>query len=166
MDESTPLIDRPVHVQPSHGRSRADAHADPRYDEAVGRSGALDTQRVAGSRLVPDHELAVDRAVLEEAKDWIIAHQNKDGSFDPVGFVHHQEMMGGLMGNLALTAYVAIALMEAGERRGADEAVGYLEESLAEIDDAYTAAITTYTGLLAIMSLMYPGLQGGTGLNG
>ncbi len=86
----------------------------------------------------------IDDSVLEEAKDWITAHQNNDGSFEPVGFVHHQEMMGGLKGKTALTAYVAIALMEAGEGAGAAEAVEYLEDNLAEIDDAYTAAITAY----------------------
>jgi CD109 antigen len=86
----------------------------------------------------------IDEAVLEKAKDWIIAHQNKDGSFDAVGFVHHQEMMGGLKGKTALTAYVAIALTEAGDGDNAGKAVNYLEDKLAEIDDAYTAAIAAY----------------------
>jgi CD109 antigen len=91
----------------------------------------------------------IDEAVLERAKDWIITHQNKDGSFDPIGFVHHQEMMGGLKGKIALTAYVALALMEAGERDKAHKAVKYLEDNLAEIDDAYTVAITAYALELA-----------------
>ncbi len=91
----------------------------------------------------------IDDAVLETAQSWITAHQNKDGSFDPIGFVHHQEMMGGLKGKTALTAYVAIALMEADDRSGAARAVEYLEDNLNEIDDAYTAAITTYALELA-----------------
>ena len=48
----------------------------------------------------------VDPQVLSSAQGWIIQHQNADGSFDPVGFVHHKEMMGGLTGKNALTAYV------------------------------------------------------------
>jgi CD109 antigen len=86
----------------------------------------------------------IDEAVLDEARDWITGHQNSDGSFDPVGFVHHQEILGGLQGKTALTAYTAIALMEAGEVASADRAIGYLEGELSEIDDAYTMAITAY----------------------
>jgi CD109 antigen len=86
----------------------------------------------------------IDEGILAEAETWIASHQNQDGSFDPIGFVHHQEMMGGLKGKTALTAYVAIALMEAGEKAGAAKAVKYLEGKLGGIDDPYTAAITAY----------------------
>jgi CD109 antigen len=86
----------------------------------------------------------IDSSILDEARDWIIRHQNSDGSFDPVGFIHHQEIFGGLSGKDALTAYVAIALMQAGERVSAGKAVSYLETRLSEIDDAYTIALVTY----------------------
>ncbi|MFC2022624.1 alpha-2-macroglobulin family protein, partial [Chloroflexota bacterium] len=91
----------------------------------------------------------IDDSVLEEATDWITVHQNSDGSFNPVGFVCHQEMMGGLQGKTALTAYVAIALMEASNSAGAAKAVKYLEYNLVDIDDAYTMAITAYALELA-----------------
>jgi CD109 antigen len=91
----------------------------------------------------------IDDAILEEAMDWLISHQNSDGSFEPVGFVHHQEMLGGLKGKTALTAYTAIALMEASEKTSSARAVGYLEEMLDELDDPYTVAITTYALELA-----------------
>jgi CD109 antigen len=91
----------------------------------------------------------IDESALDEAKGWITAHQNSDGSFESVGFVHHQEMMGGLQGKTALTAYVAIALMEAGENTGSARAVGYLETRLNDLDDPYTAAITAYALELA-----------------
>jgi CD109 antigen len=86
----------------------------------------------------------IDRDILEEAKDWIISHQNSDGSFDQVGFIHHQDMMGGLSGKDALTAYVAIALMQAGDVAGAGRAVSYLETRLDDITDAYTMTLLTY----------------------
>jgi CD109 antigen len=92
----------------------------------------------------------IDEIVLEEAAAWISAHQNNDGSFDPVGFVHHQEMMGGLHGQNALTAYVAIALLEAEEKAAASRAIDYLESELNNIEDAYTMAITTYALELAL----------------
>jgi len=91
----------------------------------------------------------IDDTVLDQAADWILRHQNSDGSFDPVGFVHHQEMMGGLEGKTALTAYVAIALMEAGDSASAARAIGYLEDNLDQIDDAYSAAVTAYALELA-----------------
>ncbi len=91
----------------------------------------------------------IDSSILDEARDWIINHQNSDGSFDPVGFIHHQEIFGGVSGKDALTAYVAIALMQAGERVSAGKAVSYLEDRLDEIDEAYTIAIVTYALELA-----------------
>jgi len=91
----------------------------------------------------------IDQDVLDEAADWITSHQNSDGSFDPVGFLHHQELLGGLQGKNALTAYVAVALLEAGEKSVADKAISYLEEELNTMDDVYTLAITAYSFELA-----------------
>ncbi len=88
--------------------------------------------------------LYIDDTVLDTAMNWITSHQNADGSFDAVGFVHHQEMLGGLKGREALTAYTAIALMEAGEKDGSGKAIKYLEGKLSEITDPYAVAITTY----------------------
>jgi CD109 antigen len=86
----------------------------------------------------------IDESVLDKAEDWILDHQNADGSFNQVGFVHHQEMLGGLEGKTALTAYVAIALLEAGEKAASARAIDYLEGELDEVDDAYTMAIVAY----------------------
>ncbi len=86
----------------------------------------------------------IDEAVLSDAAGWITDHQQKDGSFEAVGFVHHQEMVGGVQGKDALTAYVAIALLEAGQTAAADKAVAYLEGRLDAIDDPYGLALTTY----------------------
>ena len=91
----------------------------------------------------------VDPQILTAAQDWILAHQNADGSFDPVGFVCHTDIMGGLAGKNALTAYVAIALLEAGEKVGSQKAVSYLEDELHGIQDPYTVALVTYALELA-----------------
>ena len=91
----------------------------------------------------------IDDEVLDGAIRWIIQHQRRDGSFKPVGFLHHQELLGGLKGNTALTAYVAIALLESGETSGANAAVRYLEDQLERIDDPYTMAIVAYALALA-----------------
>jgi CD109 antigen len=86
----------------------------------------------------------IDQGVLDGAAAWIDQQQRADGSFEPVGFLHHQELLGGLRGNQALTAYVAVALQEAGKHGAAARAVKYLEGKLNAIDDAYTMAIVTY----------------------
>ncbi len=96
-----------------------------------------------------DGLIYIDPGVLEYAADWIVRHQNADGSFDPVGFLHHQELLGGLQGKNALTAYVAVALLEAGQGTAAAKAVRYLEGQVDSIEDAYGMAITTYALELA-----------------
>ncbi len=91
----------------------------------------------------------IDEAILSEAAAWITSHQQSDGSFEAVGFVHHQDMMGGVAGKDTLTAYVAIALLEASEKAAADKAIGYLEGRVGAIDDPYALALTTYALELA-----------------
>ena len=91
-----------------------------------------------------DGLIYIDEAVLRDAADWILDRRRDDGSFEPVGFVHDQELLGGLQGNTALTAYVAIALREAGYGNELAATIEYLESRLDNIDDAYTMAIVAY----------------------
>ena len=78
-----------------------------------------------------------------------MSHQNSDGSFDQFGFVLHQDMIGGLKGKTALTAYIAVALMQAGEKTGSAKAVSYLENQLNSTTDAYSVALMSYALELA-----------------
>lgn len=91
----------------------------------------------------------IDKGVLDGAQKWIVEHQQPDGSFESIGFVHHEEMLGGVQGKTALTAFVAIALLESGERNASVKAVHYLERQLDDIEDPYTMAITAYALELA-----------------
>ncbi len=91
-----------------------------------------------------DGLIYVDRSVLTTASEWILGHQKEDGSFESVGFLHHQELLGGVKGATALTAYVAIALQEAGETSGAARSIRYLEGQLDDIEDPYAMAIVSY----------------------
>ena len=91
----------------------------------------------------------IDDTVLTEAQNWITSHQNADGSFDAIGFVHHQEMIGGLQGKDALTAYVTIALLEAGAKTASAKAITYLEGKITGMSDPYAVALTTYALELA-----------------
>ena len=91
-----------------------------------------------------DGLIYVDRNVLSEASQWMIEHQKEDGSFESVGFVHDRELLGGVKGATALTAYVAIALQESGEISDAARSIRYLESQLDDTDDPYTMAIVAY----------------------
>ncbi|MBN1191636.1 MAG: hypothetical protein JXA46_17925 [Dehalococcoidales bacterium] len=84
----------------------------------------------------------IDDQVLGSASEWILNHQNPDGSFDQVGFIHHKEIFGGLSGKEALTAYAAIALLQYGDESGSAGAIKYLENRLDSIEDAYTMTLT------------------------
>jgi CD109 antigen len=86
----------------------------------------------------------IDPQVLEKTRDWILSQQNADGSFDAVGFVHHKDMLGGVEGKTALTAFVAVALQTAGYSDLTKKATAYLEKELDNEDNPYTLAITTY----------------------
>ncbi|MBI4220028.1 MAG: alpha-2-macroglobulin [Chloroflexi bacterium] len=86
----------------------------------------------------------IDPAVLDSATSWIVKHQKSDGSFEPVGFLHHQELLGGLKGNTALTGFVAVAMLEAGETTASARAVKFLEGRIESIDDPYAMAIAAY----------------------
>lgn len=86
----------------------------------------------------------VDPEVISGAAQWILDHQNEDGSFEQVGGVPNSYLYGGLEGATALAAYVAVALHEAGATGSADLAIGYLEDRLDEIEDPYTIALVSY----------------------
>ncbi|MBT9145590.1 MAG: hypothetical protein DDT42_01463 [candidate division WS2 bacterium] len=86
----------------------------------------------------------IDDTVIKDGAKWIISKQKADGSFDMVGFVHHQEMLGGVKGKEPLTAYIATALFEAGFVEEAKKASRYLEGKLKEMKDPYTLTLTSY----------------------
>ena len=91
----------------------------------------------------------IDESVLSDAASWITSHQKADGSFESVGFICHQDMMGGVQGKDTLTAYVAISLLEAGYTDAAGKAIHYLEGRLKDIAEPYGLALTTYALELA-----------------
>ncbi|UCD50354.1 MAG: hypothetical protein JSW27_22860 [Phycisphaerales bacterium] len=123
-------------------------HADGSFSafgEQHGKSGSLwltafvlDT--FSGAREVT----TIDETILTEAAQWIVSHQAQDGSWEPVGFVCHSEMVGGVEGVYALTAFVTIALTNYGgvEPHVISAATGYLRDHLSEVqDDPYALAI-------------------------
>jgi len=86
----------------------------------------------------------IDETILSEAADWIESYQLGDGSWEPVGFICHTEMVGGMEGTYALTAFVTIALAEysAASPGVLQNATDYLAGTLSSVNDnAYSLAI-------------------------
>lgn len=96
----------------------------------------------------------IDEGILADSASWIESHQQADGSWKPVGFVVHEDMMGGVSGTYALTAYVTLALDEYGSASPVVMAGArkYLEDNLAAQKDPYALAI----GTLALQRLDSP----------
>ncbi|XP_054751982.2 C3 and PZP-like alpha-2-macroglobulin domain-containing protein 8 isoform X1 [Lytechinus pictus] len=93
----------------------------------------------------------IDPREMAQSRRWIIAQKGDDGSFPPVGRVLNKDIQGGIQGKVSLTAYVVVALMEAGvdsqeERNSIKEAQKFLEDNMhpAAITDPYTAALVAY----------------------
>ncbi len=97
---------------------------------------------------------SIDDSILNDASDWICAHQSADGSWESVGFICHEEMIGGMEGRYALTSFVGIALAEYGEASPAvlKQAQTYLEDNLDDQTDPYSLAI----GSVALRKLESP----------
>lgn len=91
----------------------------------------------------------IDEQVQTSSRDWLARQQKSDGSFTPVGFVHNQTLLGGLKGNTALTAFLAVASLESGDAQQSRRAITYLENNLPNILDAYALALTSYALELA-----------------
>ena len=85
----------------------------------------------------------IDDSVLDGAADWIVNHQNQDGSWDQIGFVHHKEILGGMSGKYSLSAFATLSLLEYGRAPVAlDNARDYLEDNLDDQrDDPYALAL-------------------------
>ena len=89
----------------------------------------------------------IDENVLERAKNWIISKQSEEGYWEPIGFVHHKEMLGGVSGRVPLTAYVVSSLLEYGYRT--ESGISYLKKIYPTLDDSYSIAIVSYALSLA-----------------
>lgn len=91
----------------------------------------------------------IDPKELDTAKEWIIQHQQDDGSFPAVGRILNKDIQGGIHGKISLTAYVVAALLETGitseeEKAAVGKAKHFLEGNMYSADDPYTTALSAY----------------------
>lgn len=96
----------------------------------------------------------VDMNATCDTLHWLRTRQRTDGSFIEDVWVTHREMLGGVNGDMSVTAFVLITLLECPclqETRTEmiDKAARYLEHRLEERQRPLTAAITAYALALA-----------------
>ncbi|XP_062505482.1 murinoglobulin-1-like isoform X2 [Corticium candelabrum] len=94
--------------------------------------------------------MSIDNKVQEEAIDFIVSKQNDDGSFPPVCGPIHKEMQGCSGGGCSLTAYVTLALLEAGlppKDKAVTAALSYLTNNCipSNCSSPYNLALVAYT---------------------
>jgi CD109 antigen len=88
----------------------------------------------------------IDETILSEAASWMLSHQKADGSFESVGTVIHQEMIGGVNAGYGLTAFATLALLDYGSADSTQvaSAVDYLASALEnEKIDSYILSLIT-----------------------
>lgn len=101
--------------------------------------------------------ITIDDDVITDALKFLVSKQQSDGSFLEHGTVLQNELKGGALEGLALTAYITLAMVEitpildnTEEVQNAtfakDLALEYISNTpLKDLDDPYAAAIVTYT---------------------
>ncbi|CAB3978842.1 alpha-2-macroglobulin-like isoform X1, partial [Paramuricea clavata] len=94
----------------------------------------------------------VDEDEIKHSIQWFRRKQKLSGCFPKYGKVFHKSLQGGLNSELTITAYVTIALLEAGfdkKTRIVSKALNCVTDKLTHIQDSYTTSLVTYTLVLA-----------------
>eukprot|EP00051_Salpingoeca_urceolata_P027040 m.479780 g.479780 ORF g.479780 m.479780 type:complete len:1606 (+) comp21606_c0_seq1:182-4999(+) len=99
-------------------------------------------------------DVYIDPVVLGRAVRYLLASQQKDGSFPILGRVIHTEMTGGQSGVFTLSCYVTLALVEAMNAASVDvgvdlddavaRAVSFITRGLEEQTDMYSIVLAAY----------------------
>ncbi|PFX30398.1 Complement C3 [Stylophora pistillata] len=96
----------------------------------------------------------IDHALVCDSVSWLLENQRQDGAFPEVKDIIHKSMMGGTHGDVAMTAFVSVALLECGchgqnKSHRIQNAVAFMESELDSISKVNTLALTTYALALA-----------------
>ncbi|CAB4010718.1 alpha-2-macroglobulin-like isoform X2, partial [Paramuricea clavata] len=94
----------------------------------------------------------VDEDEIKHSIQWFRRKQKPSGCFPKYGKVFDKSLQGGLNSELTITAYVTIALLEAGlnnKTQMVAKALSCVTDNLTHIQDSYTTSLVTYTLVLA-----------------
>nr|BAR45608.1 complement component 3-1 [Scolopendra japonica] len=87
---------------------------------------------------------------INTALEWLVKRQHANGIFAEAYKVHHREMTGGIQGDVTLTAYVLISLLECNKydsvtkKTAVNRAILFLEQNIPHLQRPYTIAIVSY----------------------
>ncbi|XP_028416699.1 pregnancy zone protein-like [Dendronephthya gigantea] len=94
----------------------------------------------------------VDKDQIKHSVEWFRRKQSRSGCFPEYGQVFDRSLQGGLNSELTITAYVAIALLEAGfdeKTSMVSRALNCISRNLDTIQDSYTTSLVSYLMVLA-----------------
>ncbi|XP_028400036.1 pregnancy zone protein-like isoform X5 [Dendronephthya gigantea] len=100
----------------------------------------------------------IDEADITHSINWFSTKQRSSGCFPSYGRLFHRSLQGGVNSELTITAYVTIALLEAGigvETKMVSKALDCITKQLDnDVHDSYTTSLITYTLTLANHSMV------------
>ncbi|XP_028400033.1 murinoglobulin-1-like isoform X2 [Dendronephthya gigantea] len=100
----------------------------------------------------------IDEADITHSINWFSTKQRSSGCFPSYGRLFDRSLQGGVNSELTITAYVTIALLEAGigvETKMVSKALDCITKELDnDVHDSYTTSLITYTLTLANHSMV------------
>ncbi|XP_075468695.1 alpha-2-macroglobulin-like protein 1 [Ascaphus truei] len=90
----------------------------------------------------------IDESHLNHSISWLNQHREQSGCFRSVGKLFNNAMKGGVEDEVSLSAYVTVALLEAGvslQDPLVKDAVSCLQKAALEVSSVYTQALLAYT---------------------
>ncbi|XP_075468696.1 alpha-2-macroglobulin-like [Ascaphus truei] len=90
----------------------------------------------------------IDESHLNHSISWLNQHREQSGCFQSVGKLFNNAMKGGVEDEVSLSAYVTVALLEAGvslQDPLVKDAVSCLQKAALEVSSVYTQALLAYT---------------------
>nr|DBA15125.1 TPA: hypothetical protein GDO54_004379 [Pyxicephalus adspersus] len=94
----------------------------------------------------------IDESHLKHSITWLKNNRNESGCFRSVGRLFHNALKGGLEDDTALSAYIIVALLEAGltvEDPLVRDSMACLQKESADVTKVYTMALMAYAFTLA-----------------
>uniref|UniRef100_A0A8C9RGN3 Alpha-2-macroglobulin-like protein 1-like n=1 Tax=Scleropages formosus TaxID=113540 RepID=A0A8C9RGN3_SCLFO len=91
----------------------------------------------------------VDPRTIEEAQAWLLTTQKPDGCFGTTGKLFHSGLKGGVEGEVMLTAYIAVALLESNLSVSTGCCLACLRSDVSYLTSTYTTALMAYAFSLA-----------------
>jgi CD109 antigen len=99
-------------------------------------------------------EYTIFSAIIEKALQWLVSKQEASGKFTEVGRIYDTNLPGQSTDGVALTAYVALAMLEAESdpdiktdsrfATGKNIALDYLTRNLEGLTDPYSVSLIAY----------------------